>query len=110
MTTAPITERMPTVSEILPPTITRASTSRPSGSVPRGWARLWNGGMRRAMRSMLSPPSGKSTPENSTARPMPPVSSDAEDEFEDRKCRRAERQPGRRPWAHSVRMRGSISP
>ena len=69
----PSTEAKPTSSEILPPTMTRASTSRPSGSVPKGWAALAKGAVRRAARSMDSPPSGNSQPEASTRRIMTPV-------------------------------------
>ena len=68
----PSTEAKPTSSEILPPTMTRASTSRPSGSVPKGWAALAKA-VRRAARSMDSPPSGNSQPEASTRRIMTPV-------------------------------------
>src|SRR5690606_25843870 len=71
----PATELMPTSSEILPPATTRASTSRPSGSVPSGWAALTKGSVRRAIRSSLSAPPGNSTSEKRTARQMTAVMS-----------------------------------
>ncbi|MCY1227618.1 hypothetical protein D9M72_398970 [compost metagenome] len=71
----PMTEAKPTSSEILPPTMTRASTSRPSGSVPNGCAAVAKGAVRRAARSMASPPSGNSQPEASTSAIMMPVNS-----------------------------------
>src|SRR5690349_17921182 len=61
---------MPTSSEILPPITTRASTSRPSGSVPKGWAAEVKGLARRAIRSILSAPPGNIRSENSTAKQM----------------------------------------
>ncbi|MNI42999.1 hypothetical protein D3C73_973150 [compost metagenome] len=69
----PMTDAKPTISEILPPTITRASTSRPKGSVPKGCAADVNGAIRREARSMDSPPSGNSQPDVSTSRIMTPV-------------------------------------
>ncbi|MNU86943.1 hypothetical protein D3C71_767170 [compost metagenome] len=71
----PMTDAKPTISEILPPTMTRASTSRPRGSVPKGWAADEKGAIRRPARSMDSPPSGKSQPEVSTSVTMTPVNS-----------------------------------